>query len=339
MNNYERKLYDKYAYSKPYIYLIYEEFERRVNSTLEEYEGLKTGECWFDYESWERRLSLTRYKMQSSIKILTNEKYIKKILQGKKNVGASIFYLCRFDNNQNHNYKDSNSNSLGSNGNNQSNNNNQNHNKNNNQNHNCKGSNINGLDSNDNNQNHNKNNNQNHNISIYNNPNIISNNNIYSQKKEMPKEYLEIFDYWNSLKIIKHIEFTAEREKAIKKALKKYDVETIKIGIRNYNKILKDESYYFNYKWSLENFLNRSKGISEFLEDGERYINYVNDKERDKLRYEYNTRTNKKFEDEEFYLKDGTKVTAEEFDRACIEESKRYYEKYCKDIDINDIDF
>lgn len=99
-------------------------------------------------------------------------------------------------------------------------------------------------------------------------------NNIYSDKKEVPKEYIEIFDYWNSLKIVKHTKITPGIEKAIKKALKEYDINTIKIGIKNYNRIIKDDSYYFNYKWTLENFLTRAKGIKEFLEEGQQYINY-----------------------------------------------------------------
>lgn len=153
----------------------------------------------------------------------------------------------------------------------------------------------------------------------------ISNNNIYSQKEEIPKEYLEIFNHWNSLKIIKHTDLTLGMEKAIKKALKKYDVETIKVGISNYNKIVKDESYYFNYKWSLEDFLNRAKGISAFLEDGERYINYVDDKERDKLRNEHNTRANKETKNKEYMLKGGKRVSAEEYDQACIEDARKHY--------------
>lgn len=159
MNSYERMIYDKYAYKKPYIYLVYEEFERRVNATPEEYEGLKTGECRFDYDSWEKRLGMTRYKMQSSIKALVDENVLKRKFQGQKNVSVSIFYLCRFDNKQDNN-------------------------QNNNQNHNCKDSNINVLDSSNNNQNNNQSNNQNLNTSIYNNPNIISNNINSSSKDE-----------------------------------------------------------------------------------------------------------------------------------------------------------
>ena len=174
--------------------------------------------------------------------------------------------------------------------------------------------------------------------------NIISNNNIYNKstnepKKEIPKEYLEILDCWNSLASTKCIDLKEKVEEAIKNALNQYDVETIKTGIRNYNTLFTDVSHFYNVDWELENFLKSPKGLESFLENGKRYIEYVQKQERNKTTYEYNTRTNKKFEEEEFYLKDGTKVTGEEYDRACIEETKRYYEKYCKDIDIDNIDF
>ena len=107
MNNKEREIYDKYAYDRTfnYIFFIYMEFERRVNSTQKEYETLKRGECRFDYVSWENRLNISHYKMVNAIKILIQEDYIKQISKGKKNI-ASIYYLSRFDdqqsNQQNH---------------------------------------------------------------------------------------------------------------------------------------------------------------------------------------------------------------------------------------------
>lgn len=97
MNNKEREIYDKYAYDRTfnYIFLVYMEFERRVNSTQEEYETLKRGECKFDYVSWERRLDITHKRMVKAIKILIQENYIKQRSKGKKGI-ASIYCLSRF---------------------------------------------------------------------------------------------------------------------------------------------------------------------------------------------------------------------------------------------------
>ena len=96
MNNKEREIYDKYAYDKTlnYVFLVYMEFERRVNGR-EVYEELKKGECRFDYASWEKRLSITHKRMIKAIKILIKENYIEQRSRGKKGI-ASIYYLSRF---------------------------------------------------------------------------------------------------------------------------------------------------------------------------------------------------------------------------------------------------
>ena len=95
MNNIEREIYDKYAYKKTHIYLVYEEFERRVNSTGSEYEGLKIGECRFDYVSWEKRLGLSHKVMVNSIKILIKDGYIEQKVKGRKGT-QSKYFLTRF---------------------------------------------------------------------------------------------------------------------------------------------------------------------------------------------------------------------------------------------------
>lgn len=95
MNSTEREIYDKYAYNKTHIYLVYEEFERRVNSNENEYDGLKKGECRFDYSSWEKRLNLTHKVMINSIKMLVKEEYIEQRVRGKKGT-QSTYFLTRF---------------------------------------------------------------------------------------------------------------------------------------------------------------------------------------------------------------------------------------------------
>lgn len=293
MNNYDRMVFDKYAYDKPYIWVIYGEFERRVNATLEEYEGLKTGECRFDYKSWENRLKVTRKNLQTSIKCLSNDKVIKQVVKGKKGHGSSIYFLLRFEDKIRDNFKDSNTNGLQGEEDNKNNMDNKKDNNMDNKKDNYKISNINVTQDKADNKKDNNMDNKKVNTSIYNNPNIISNN-IYSSskdevsskgsiktnttkepiKKEIDRKYLEIFEYWNSLKIIKHKECNEEIIKAIDKALKKYDIETIKLAINNYNTLFKDKRHFYSHRWALKNFLSQGNGISEFLEDGQQYINY-----------------------------------------------------------------
>ena len=92
-------------------------------------------------------------------------------------------------------------------------------------------------------------------------------------KKEEPKDVEDIFNYWNSKKIIKHKEITSVIKKEVMKVLKKYSAEEIKQAIDLYSEILKSE-FYFSYKWSLSDFLKRSNGISTFMEEGSNKANY-----------------------------------------------------------------
>lgn len=128
------------------------------------------------------------------------------------------------------------------------------------------------------------------------NPIQINNNNLYNNKlntkeentnnknnkliKEIQKEKtpLEIvFEHWNSKEIIKHKQITKDIEKAYEKASKelKLSTEDIKLAIDRYNEVLKAEGYYFKYKWSLAQFLSRGLGIKEFLDEGSKWVNYI----------------------------------------------------------------
>lgn len=155
MNSTERLIYDNYAYDKTYVFLVYSEFERRVNATCEEYEGLKNGECRFDYRSWENRLHISRKQLQMALKFLTTEMVIKQVFKGCKGKGSSIYFLTRFEDNKKDNKKDNNKD-------------------------NNKASKINGLGSEMDNKKDKNKDNKKDTTSKYNNPNIESINNIYS---------------------------------------------------------------------------------------------------------------------------------------------------------------
>lgn len=89
--------------------------------------------------------------------------------------------------------------------------------------------------------------------------------------KENIKE--NIYSHWNSKNIINHKSLTSDIEKAIEKAVKKYSEEDIIQAINNYADILSSE-FYFSYKWSLRDFLNRNNGISTFMNDGSNKANF-----------------------------------------------------------------
>lgn len=87
-------------------------------------------------------------------------------------------------------------------------------------------------------------------------------NNIYNSIKIRK----EIFNYWNSKKIIVHKNFQ-KFEPHINSALKIYTPEEIKKAIDNYDMVLKSDKYYWTYKWTLDQFLARKNGIDRFIPD------------------------------------------------------------------------
>ena len=55
--------------------------------------------------------------------------------------------------------------------------------------------------------------------------------------------------------------------------------EEIKEYIDRYDKVLKDQTWFFNYKWTLTEFLNRKDGISSFGDEGSKWISYLDKKD------------------------------------------------------------
>lgn len=90
----------------------------------------------------------------------------------------------------------------------------------------------------------------------------------------------EIFEYWNSNNIVVHRELTIDTRKSIEKALKIYSVEEIKTYIDRYNMVIKDKEYFFSTIWTLKDFLSRKNGVSDFTDEGSKWLNYLAEKSR-----------------------------------------------------------
>lgn len=95
--------------------------------------------------------------------------------------------------------------------------------------------------------------------------NINNINNIYNA----------IFEHWNSKKIIVHKKITDKIKRKIRGALNTYSPDEIKKAIDNYSTVLTSDEYYWTYKWTLEDFLQR--GVEKFLTDA-CFENYKKDK-------------------------------------------------------------
>jgi hypothetical protein len=84
----------------------------------------------------------------------------------------------------------------------------------------------------------------------------------------------QIFDHWNSKNLIVHRELNSDMEKAINKRLEEFNPETITTAIDRYKTILEDKQYFFEYRWSLTDFLNRKNGITSFMDEGSKWVDY-----------------------------------------------------------------
>jgi len=86
-----------------------------------------------------------------------------------------------------------------------------------------------------------------------------------SKVKESKEDiYTPIFESWNSQKLIKHRKLTDKMRRAINGILDEFTQEEIIKAIGNYSEIINDPvTYYFNHRWTLEDFMRR--GTSKFV--------------------------------------------------------------------------
>ena len=98
MNLTEYEIRKKYRYSNlSYVFDVYMECEYRANLTQEEYDGLLPGEFRFDYESWIKRLGISKKQLVTAIKELTiNNAVIVQTFKGVKG-NSSKYFLTRFE--------------------------------------------------------------------------------------------------------------------------------------------------------------------------------------------------------------------------------------------------
>jgi len=94
-------------------------------------------------------------------------------------------------------------------------------------------------------------------------------------KEKLSKEKIyTVFDFWNEQKIMVHKKIE-KHEGVIKSALKDFSEEEIKDAISNYKTIREGKEYFFNYKWTLKEFLQR--GLEKFLTVNDPFTNYLKD--------------------------------------------------------------
>jgi hypothetical protein len=84
-----------------------------------------------------------------------------------------------------------------------------------------------------------------------------------------------VFEHWNNQRIIIHRKLTDSIKGAINGRLEEgYTQADIKSAIDNYKTVLSGHEYFFTYKWTLKEFLQRDNGFIKFLPDADPLNNY-----------------------------------------------------------------
>ena len=114
---------------------------------------------------------------------------------------------------------------------------------------------------------------------------IVVHDGVRANTKSNP-DVKSIYDFWNSQDIITHRNMTPDIARAIKAELRNHTKAEMMQSIENYAEIQKGKQYWFNYAWTLRDFLKR--GMPKFLDLEIAKANYINGT------YKQNHRTIKK---------------------------------------------
>ncbi|PEN96238.1 hypothetical protein CN553_14795 [Bacillus cereus] len=74
-----------------------------------------------------------------------------------------------------------------------------------------------------------------------------------------------IFQHWNEKEIIKHRILTQKSVSKIKARLTTFGVEELKQAIDHYHTVLTRPEYFWEYRWSLQEFLRSDDNVEKFL--------------------------------------------------------------------------
>ena len=103
--------------------------------------------------------------------------------------------------------------------------------------------------------------------------NSIQGDTLKTKDKNTKEIYINIFKAWNDTDIYNEDRLTMQIVNSITIALRKHTKEEIVTAIKNYKEIYYS-NFYYDYTWSLQNFLTRENALRKFTEDGDVWGNY-----------------------------------------------------------------
>lgn len=135
--------------------------------------------------------------------------------------------------------------------------------------------------------------------------------------------YTVILKTYNDQNIINHKDLTPKIAVAIDKALKKDNKDTVLKAIERYGEAYNDENYQFcTYKMTLEKFLTQSNGYIDWLDEGQKWMNYSDFK--NKKQHKTSQHNQEKKIKTKFHLSKsrGDKYSAEELEELILNNQK-----------------
>ena len=103
--------------------------------------------------------------------------------------------------------------------------------------------------------------------------NSIQRDTLKIKEKNTKEIYINIFNAWNDTDIYNQDKLTMKIVNSITMALRRHTLEEILTAIKNYKEVYYSD-YYYDYTWSLSNFLVKPNALRKFTKDGEIWINY-----------------------------------------------------------------
>lgn len=88
------------------------------------------------------------------------------------------------------------------------------------------------------------------------------------------KDIYTVFEFWNAQKIVEHRDIS-KFESTIKARLKYFAPEEIIQAVKNYKTVLDSPDHFFDYRWTLEEFLSRKGGLEKFMDQAEPLKNFL----------------------------------------------------------------
>jgi len=111
--------------------------------------------------------------------------------------------------------------------------------------------------------------------------------NLEELKELKESTYTTIFNAWNSAKVTNHKKLSKDIRLAMDEALAEYELDDILGAIKNYGIIVNSSSYYFQYRWRLEQFIKGGGkdrlplgNLKTFLDESKPLDNFKHDKEK-----------------------------------------------------------